>query len=105
MKKSLVELQRLEEQKLREEIKKIDNAEEYYELLNMYDSLAYIFFIMNILIIILALISDIMIINVNANMMIMLIISFVTLSLICLLASVFYEHKTMKVLQQHYEAK
>jgi len=104
MKKSFLELQCLEEKKLNEEIKKIDNAEQYYKMLSMFNSLSLIFFVMNIFVIILAVISQSLLLNISDNLFMMLICSFVTLAFISLLASTFYKHKTMEVLKQHYEA-
>jgi len=104
MRKSFLELQCLEEQKLNEEMKKIDNAEQYYKMLSMFNSLALIFFVMNIFVIVLAVVSQVLLLSISDNLFTMLICTFVSLAFISLLASVFYKHKTMKVLRQHYEA-
>ena len=104
MRKSFLELQCLEEQKLNEEMKKIDNAEQYYKMLSMFNSLALIFFVMNIFVVLLGVISQSLLLSISDSVFTVLIFSFVILAFISLLASLFYKHKTMEVLKQHYEA-
>lgn len=102
MRKGFLELQYLEEQKLRNEIKKIENAEQYYKLLSIFKALAIIFFIMNLVVIITAGIYEFMIVDINSLLVNFLVIIFSITSLILLLISIFYKNKTLDSLDRYY---
>lgn len=102
MRKSFLELRYLEEKKLDNEIMKIDNAGEYYKMIPIFNSMALIFFIMNLVIVILAIISQYLFLDISDNILIV-IFCFTLLAFISLMISMFYKHKTMEVLKQHYE--
>ena len=75
MRKSLLELQCLEEKKIYEELKKVDNAEHYYGLLSLFKKVALTFFIMNLLIICIGAVFEFMVLDNNGmivNLVIML---------------------------------
>lgn len=100
--KKMLELQYLEEQKLQEEIKKIGDAEYYYNMLSVFKSSALICFIASLIMIVIATYAEISLIDTNALLISFVIVTFTILSLISLLMSLFYKNKTLKLLEQHY---
>jgi len=99
--KSYLELQSLEEKKIKEYIRQIEGANTYYKKLTIYKSLAIVFFILNLLII-LSCVFEYIIIN-------KLLISFIivmcsSISLILLFLSNFYKRKTLISLEKYYNS-
>ena len=102
-KKSLLELQYLEEQKLYAELKKVEDAEYYYRLLKHYKSLALMVFVMNLIVISAAAIYELLLIETDGFAVSVVIMCFNIASFVLLCASSFYKNKTMKLLEQHYQ--
>ena len=104
--KSFFELQKLqiiEEQKLDEELKKIDNAEEYFKNQKLLNFLAITFFVMNLIVIVTASLNEYMLFETNSIKINLVILVFIILSLISLISSIFYKAKTLETLEQHYK--
>lgn len=103
MRKSLLELQYLEEKKLYEELKKVENAEENYKMLTLYKSLSIFFFIMNLIIVILAITYEAFAINTNGILINLAVMILAIVSLTLLIISNCYKNKTLKILYNYYE--
>lgn len=103
MRKSLLELQYLEEQKLYNELSNVEGALDYYDTQVIYQSSSLICFIASIIMIFIAVIFEISLFESNAILINLVIILFSILSLGFLSVSIIYKNKTLNLLKKHYE--
>ena len=97
MRKKFLEL------KFEEEMKKVENAEYYYNKVLRYNSLTITLFIMNLIIILISAIFEFLVIPTDGMLVNLIVFGFSSMSLICLCMAVFYKNKTLNILKQHYE--
>lgn len=97
MRKKFLEL------KFEEELKKVENAEYYYNKLLRFNSLTMTLFIMNLVIISMSAVFEFLVIPTNGLLVNLIIFGFSLMSVICLCMAVFYKNKTLNILKQHYE--
>jgi len=97
MRKKFLEL------KFEEEMKKVENAECYYNKVLRFNSLTITLFIMNLIIILVSAVFEFLVIPTNGLLINLIIFGFSLTSLICLCMAVFYKNKTLNILKQYYE--
>lgn len=103
MQKSYIELQYLEEKKIKEYLKKLDGVKDDYRLTLIYNTLAIICFIINLLVIIAAGVCEYLIIDINSLIINILIVSLALISLGLQIVSLFYKNKTIDILNGKYK--
>ena len=103
MRKSLLQLQYLEEKKAALELKKIESAEENYKITTLYQRLALIIFILILIMTISAVVCEELLIAKNDFIISLIILLFSIISLSLLVVSNFYKEKTMNILYNYYE--
>ena len=103
MKKRYLELQYLEEKKIKEYLKQIDGVKDSYKLTSIYNTISIVCFILNLLVIMVAGVCEYLIIDLNSLITNILILGLSLSALICLIISLFYKNKTFNMLDNYYE--
>ncbi|MBE6149427.1 MAG: hypothetical protein E7170_01725 [Firmicutes bacterium] len=99
----LSRLRYLEEQKLNNELKKIGKAERYYKNYSFFNSLSVMFFIMSFVIIAVEVVYKFLFINTNDLLISLVLLLFVSISIISLCISIFYNSKSIALVKEYYE--
>lgn len=92
-----------EEQKLNKELKKIGKAEKYFKNYSFFNSLSIMFFIMSFVIILVEVVYKYLFISTNELLISLVLLLFISISIISLCISIFYNSKSIKLVKQYYE--
>lgn len=92
-----------EEQKLNKELKKIGKAEKYFKNYSLFNSLSIMFFIMSFVIILVGVVYKFLFININELLVSLVLLLFISISIILLCVSIFYNSRSIALVKEYYK--
>lgn len=98
-----LELEKLKQEHLYEELKKADNAEHYYQMNTVFETSALICFLATFVMIAVSSFAELIVSNTNDMLISFVVITFILSAIIFMMISINYKNKTIKVLDNYYK--